>query len=138
MIDPVLSLSFNSSLSSFTLLPFFSHSCILSTDIYLPATVHYELCHLLKIWLTYSSSFYFSSFSHIISFIDFTLHSVPLLSFFLSSIECWNHSSEGSIFKIILSNSINIHWFPAMWQILCKRNIKLKKTVFLLYQLYSL
>lgn len=72
-----------------------------------------------------------SSFSHTVSFIDFALRLYPsYLSF------CFQQTVAGINLKVILfslgiiffSNSINIYWFPTIWQIIWKkRNIKLKK-----------
>ena len=45
-----------------------------------------------------SFSFCFSSFSQTISFTDFILCWISLVSSLLPSIECWNYSSEGYIF----------------------------------------
>lgn len=117
-MDLVLRLSSNSSLFSYILLFLFIYSCINPTDIYWVATVYHALCQLLNITID-SFHFYFSSFSQIIFFTDFSLWFIFLLSFFVPSIECWDRSNPtedvhhlDKIPKKYLWN--NIPWRPGI------------------------
>lgn len=144
MMDPVLRLSFNSSLCLhsffFFLIFLFLHSFLQSTNIH----AHHALCQPLKIQWTLLTYLYFSSLSQIISFTDFTLCSLycSYLSFCFQYTVGINNLNVTLFFlwinSVQLHKDLNSHCMADSLQKECKIGKVREGTVLLPNHLYSI